>query len=137
MTLATFLSNLSLWAVQLIAMLLEVLFSLSVIGEGQTQKALTFGRAKASTLNPTTMKTSDQCAETSVANYLPTKDFRTTAWAIAADISQLLWQQEPPRELAWWSSPEWVRRQQKERTSCLRQSQEINHRNQDVVHRKE
>ena len=106
----TFLSNLSLWAVQLIAMLLEVLFSPSVFEEGQTQKALTFGTAKASTLISSTMKTSDQCVETSVANHLPPKDCRTTAWAIAADISQLLWQQVPPKELAWWSSPEWVRR---------------------------
>lgn len=111
MTLTTFLSNLSLWAVQLIAMLLEVLFSPSVFEEGQTQKALTFGTAKASTLNPTTMKTSDQCAETSDANHLPTKGCRTIAWAIAADISRLLWQQVLPREQAWWSSPEWVRRQ--------------------------
>ena len=125
MTLTTFLSNLSLWAVQLIAMLLEVLFSPSVFEERQTQKALTFGTAKASTLISSTMKTSDQCVETSVANHLPTKDCRTTAWAIAADISQLLWQQVPPKELAWWSSPEWVRRQQKERTSWLRHQQEI------------
>ncbi len=97
MTVTTFLSNLSLWAVQLIAMLLKVLFSPSVIGEGQTQKTLTFGRAKASTLNPTTMKTSDQCAETSVANHLPTKGCQTIAWAIAADISRLLRQQVLPR----------------------------------------
>ena len=102
----TFLSNLSLWAVQLIAMLLEVLFSPSVFEEGQTQKALTFGIAKASTLISSTMKTSDQCVETSVANHLPPKDCRTTAWAIAADISLLLWQQVPPKELAWWSSAE-------------------------------
>lgn len=121
----TFLSNLSLWAVQLIAMLLEVLFSPSVFEEGQTQKALTFGRAKASTLNPTMMKTSDQCAETSDANHLLTKGCRTIAWAIAADISRLLRQQVLPREQAWWSSPEWVRRQQKERTSWLRHQQEI------------
>ena len=111
MTHTTSLSNLLQWAAQLIAMLLEILFLLSVIGEGQTQKALTFGRAKASTLNPTTMKTSDQCAETSDANHLPTKGCRTIAWAIAADISQLLWQQVLPREQVWWSSPEWVRRQ--------------------------
>ena len=117
-------------------MLLKVLFSPSVFEEGQTQKALTFGTAKASTLNPTTMKTSDQCAETSDANHLPTKGCRTIAWAIAADISRLLWQQVLPRELAWWSSPEWVRRQHKERTSCLRHQQEINHRKQDDVHRK-
>ena len=78
----TFLSNLSLWAVQLIAMLLEVLFSPSVFEEGQTQKALTFGTVKASTLISSTMKTSDQCVETSVANHLPTKDCRTTAWAM-------------------------------------------------------
>ena len=64
MTHTTYLSNLSLWAVQLIAMLLEILFSPSIFEEGQTQKALTFGRAKANTLNPTMMKTSDQCAET-------------------------------------------------------------------------
>ena len=125
MTLTTSLSNLLQWAAQFIAILLEVLFSPSVFEEGQTQKALTFGTAKASTLNPTTMKTSDQCAETSDANHLPTKACRTIAWAIAADISRLLWQQVLPRELAWWSSPEWVRRQQKERTSWLRHQQEI------------
>ena len=110
MTHTTSLSNLLQWAAQFIAMLLEVLFFPSVFEEGQTQKALTFGRAKASTLISSTMKTSDQCAETSVANHLPTKDCRTIAWAIAADISQLLWQQVVPRELAWCSSPEWVRR---------------------------
>ena len=110
MTHTTSLSNLLQWAAQFIAMLLEVLFFPSVFEEGQTQKALTFGRAKASTLISSTMKTSDQCAETSVANHLPTKDCRTIAWAIAADISRLLWQQVLPRELAWCSSPEWVRR---------------------------